>query len=166
MDKELRNILKVRVNVRRLIKRLAFTEETAVDAALSQAKLYKSAAVYRVQKLAQRVNAETNYDMTKAQVANIKRARIDKKNRTETEIKDLVARNPKCRAALEEFNQATIEEQFAKMLVDSYDQRMQSLHVVAKLVAGDYSVERRMRDKAEELGRAYENIGRKYDRHS
>lgn len=162
-DDELQDILDRSVNIKRLLKRLAFTEETVIDAALNQAKLYKEAGRFRVQKLAQRVNAETTFELLKARVAGIKRDRIAKKDRTETEIKDMVVSNPKVRRAKDKFDRAQVEEYFAKMLLEAYDQRMRSIWVVAHMAAVDISVEKRMREKAEELGKAYEQIGRKYD---
>ncbi len=161
-DEELQAILDRRVDVRRLLRRLEFTEETVINAALTQAKLYKQASIYRVQKLAQRTNAETKLDLVKAEVALRKREAIDKKDRTETEIKDMVALNPKHRIARRKLNNAVVEEQFAKMLVDAYDMRMQAIRVVAQMAAVDISLDKRMKERAEELGRAYEQIGRKY----
>jgi len=161
-DDELRRILRRKVSIERLLKKLDFAEEMVVQAAIDQPTLYRRATVYRVQKMEQRINAETNLDLIRSKIGLLKRDRIDKKDRTETLIKDMVTRTPRYLNAKEKFNRATVEEQFAKMLIDAFEQRMQAIWVVAKMAAVEISIDKRMKEKAEELGEAYEQIRRKY----
>ena len=153
-------INKRNVNIRKLLKKLTFQEEMVVHAALDQARLFNLTTFYRVKTMSAKHTAERKRDLIKAKIGLLVRA--SGKKTTEAYIKERVEKNSRYQKALAAYHLAVEEETFARMLVDSFEMRMSAIKVVAQMSGYESVVEKRLKDRAAELGQTHERIRKKY----
>jgi len=140
--------LKEKSDFRELLRGLDVDETDVVTAAKTQAGLYLKTARYRVQKMRARVKAESRLDGLRSEKALIIRRRNQEKKikMTESNVKELLLKNPQIQAAMAELEQTIEEEELGKRLLDAYDHRGKAIRVVADLIGYETTVERKMGD--------------------
>lgn len=137
-------------NIDELIEGLDVDDMDVIGAARSQAGLYVKAVRYRVQKMRRRIEAESTLDTVKTDLAlrirekERQQAGVKRKPMTETHIKELLLRNPRYREALDDYNEALVEEEFGRKLTDAFDHRGKAIRVVADLIGHEVALEKKM----------------------
>ena len=154
-------VLKDGIDLQKLLDNLDFTEEEVISAAQAQAKLYVEAVRYRVQKMRKRNAAETALDVMKSELSMRIRKNSDEK-KTEGHIKDMVNGNKTYQEAINSYNRSMEEEEFAKRLLDAYEQRMQALRIVSSVMGFEVGIEKRMSERAAELSKTKQALKEKY----
>lgn len=150
-----------------LLERLEFTQENIIEATLEQTKLHHQAAMYRVQAYYAKTEAEMKLELRKASCAlRIRRQEDEKKKgerKTETYIKELITKDTNYQIAVTRLNRATRKEMFAKLLLETFEMRMQCIRVITQVTGMERAVESAMKKKTEELDRAHKNMKGRYD---
>lgn len=116
-----------------LIAKLDFSEEQVAASLLNQPTLLLKASHYRVQKLRNRMQAEADYDKASAECALRVRAQSEGKI-TEAYIKETVATDADVLLAQRKYNETKAAEEWAKLLIESYQMRGSMLKALVQLL--------------------------------
>lgn len=127
-------------DLKHLIKEMDITEETLSDAILHQAKLYLEASYYRVEKMKARMAAELEFGRIRTVVASAVRSNSEVKI-TEAYINEQVDGNRDVIIAHQAFDQARALEEFAKLVLASYDQRGSMCKSLVQLLGAEVAKE-------------------------
>ena len=153
------------VDLARLVKSLDFTDEMTAEAARIQPKLFLLASINRVQKMRRRQKLEAKLKLVRSQCAKKIRQHMTEvgERATDKMIEERLTRNKEVAELSAKVDFATTQEEFAKMLQESYRQRGSSLKIVAELVGAEVYVSRRMEGAGDsELDRIRKKLGEKY----
>jgi hypothetical protein len=123
------------VDIKDLLARLAFAQEETQEAALEQAKLYMTAATYRVKRMKDRQEAEAAHDDMRTDLSvhyRRKYAVSGKKGVTEKTLVELVDRNSGVREARNAVLVAKRREEWSKLLLDAYEHRRSTIKILTQ----------------------------------
>lgn len=155
MDKVLRDFLNAPVQLKKLLRSLDFADEDITRAAAETPSLYLSAGRFRVQKMKERMGALRRLDVAHAEEGlRLRKERNPqgRKKYTEPQIKEKIVVALDVRLKRRRLDRAYEEEEFAKILLDSYRYRKDALRVI---------VEGNLAEGAGELREAKENMVRR-----
>lgn len=126
------------MELKELVARLTFPEESLSVAVLEQAMLFLQASNYRIKKMKMRQQAEAEAEELRAGLSIAYRNKDaqaqKKKSMTERYLADLLDRSPKMRVAKAKLALAERGEEWSKLLLEAYRQRRDSLKVLASFV--------------------------------
>lgn len=125
------------VSLEELLERLSFPEEGLQQAVLEQAKLFMEAADFRIAKMRAYQGAKRELDGAKTQISLRLRAKYavpqkGKKALTERHLTDLVEQTQTVKVASAALDKAERLEEWAKLLLEAYRQRRDSLKIMAQ----------------------------------
>lgn len=127
-------LLDSKVNMVKLIDRLAFDPDELEEAAVEQPGLYLEASRWRIQQMKLRLVRAAKVERLKSKVglAQRREKHTHRGERiTEGHIKDIVELNPRLRKARIRLERAYLLEEFGKSLVETFRQRE---HMVRELL--------------------------------
>lgn len=131
----------MKVDLRDLIKNMDFTEETLVDAMLNQAGLLLQASYYRVDKMRARMKTEARLSETTTRIAlNIRSENAEVKI-TEANVRELTEANSEVQTANRIYNEAKAMEEWAKLIIDSYQMRGSMAKALVQLLGAEAAME-------------------------
>ncbi len=156
-----KGILDTEVDIEELLDKLDFANENVDNEAMAQPTWFKKAIVNRFQTMQERNRSESKLDGLRSKLYLIIK-RKDEEKKTESYIKEIINRNKKYRAAVEEFNRATEYEELAKRVIDAYEMKMQAMRVVSQMLGAEAGVNRRMEKRAEELNSTRKKLKDRY----
>lgn len=129
----------VKVDLKKLIAELDFSQEGVAQAMLNQPKLLLDASYYRVEKMKARLRAEAYLDQARVSAAINARATLEKV--TENGVIEQVGNSPEVIAARKAFDEARAMEEWAKLVIDSYQMRGSMLKAYAQLLGAEAALE-------------------------
>lgn len=138
-----------------VLSRLSYTVETVLEAAVEQASLFERVAHYRVEAMRSRLVLEMELERLKADLElSIRKqaADIDEKI-TEGAIKARIAANGLVQMAQNRLSEAEAQEEYAKLLLEAYRHRRDSLEVVAQQSSAERSMSRLVEEGLNETRR-------------
>ena len=153
------------VTLEDLLDRLSFSEENVQSAVLEQAKLFFSAADYRIKKMRKYQEAKARLEQIRIHESLKLREKNSnpekgKKALTEKYLSDLVEQKQIIKEARAQLDQSERLEEWAKLLLEAYRQRRDSLRVYAQFAyvednfrVGENQIES-MKEKRERLKRS------------
>ena len=153
------------VDLRRLVKSLDFSDEETAEAARLQPKLFLLASIYRVQKMRRRQLLESKLKLLRSQYAKKIRTEMSEvgERGTDKMVEERLSRNKDIVQLMRRLDKANVQEEFAKMLQESYRQRSSSMKIVAELVGAEVYVSRKMEGAGDtELTRIRKKLDEKY----
>lgn len=124
-----------KVNVRRLLDEIYFTEENVKNANLNQASLQLEAARYFVQMKRERLEKELTLKNLRARKAIRYRKTLRENGKAPTEgtIRERLDRNEDIFLMEAKVNRAIIAEDYARQISDVFKQRQSAIKVTAEL---------------------------------
>lgn len=152
------------VDVEALLKKLSFVEEEVSTAAREQPTLFMQAARLRVQKLHERERAEARLKLLKSQKAQKIRNKIAAlgDRATEGRVGELLAGDKEIRLSEKALHDAEEEEEYAKLLVEGFRMRRDSLKVIVEMVGAEVYVQRALAGDSTELRKIHNKLESKY----
>ncbi len=159
--------LRSKVDLDTLVKSLDFIDEEVADAAKRQPAFLLVAGIYRVRKMRKKQRREAKLKLYRAQKAKQIRTDLSELGQrvTDKQVEERLSRSKTIIELTRLLEEAEQEEEFAKLLLDSWRMRGSSLKIVADLVGAEVYVSRRMdgSDGSEtELARIRKKIKEKY----
>ena len=135
--------------------KLAYTVETVLSAAVEQAVLFGAAANYRVVKMRARAAAEIELERIRADVELTirKQARDTDEKVTEGHIKALLTANKTVQYQQNRVAEAEAEDEYAKLLLEAYRHRRDSLEVVGQQSGAERAMSRMVEEGLQESRR-------------
>ena len=141
---DIMDVLNEHVNLRRLVRKLDFSEEEVERAAFEQPSLFYEAVRLRVQKMRDRVEANLKYQERYTRYSVKYRSRKNsggQRKMTEGHVKDSIARKPEIRELQRKVEQAKVLEEFTALLVRTFGQRHNAIRVIVDARKAEGSVE-------------------------
>jgi hypothetical protein len=159
----LQDILERPVNVTKLLEKLDFADEAVIGAAREQAQLFLEAARLRIQKMRERVEAESQLALVKSELSiKIRHKAVTRGDKiTEGHVAARLAKNSQVIEAQEKFNRAEEEEEFSKLLVEAFRMRRDAEKIVGDLIGAEVYVARQQ-EGHESLTKIREKLSAKY----
>jgi hypothetical protein len=147
-----------------LVKRLAFSNETILQDTASQPGLFIKAAEYRITCLRRLLRTKVQADAAEAQAGFRARGLLESRGEktTEKRVQELVCTDQDYMDEQEARQQATIEEEASKLLVEAYRHRRDCLKLVVEMVSSEVSLQTAVETGQAKLERARKNIKEKY----
>lgn len=143
----------IKVDLTELIKEMDFNQETLVDAMLNQAGLMLKASYYRVDKMRVRMRAEAQLNDTTTEVALGIRAENTEVKITEGYVRELTNGSAEVQAAQKAYDEAKAMEEWAKLIIDSYQMRGSMCKALVSLLGAEVAAESGfLRAEMERLG--------------
>ena len=152
------------IDVKQLISKIDFTEETLAQAHLEQAGLLFAASEYRIQKLRDRLRVDAACSEAETSAA-MKLRRTSEEKLTEAAIKEVVSASKDVVIARRNADEAKVMDEFAKILVDAFHERGSMIKSLVNLVGASAASESRfIQAELERMGlsRIKENIRKRY----
>lgn len=139
-------ILNKIVDIEKLLDKLDIDEVDVVTAAREQPGLYLKAARYRVKKMRSKRKAISELEQMRTELALQirKKDTVNKRKRTESNIKELLMQKPELVQTMRKVSMAEEEEELAKRLLDAFDHRGKSIRVIADLIGVEVAMEKKM----------------------
>lgn len=132
-NEELFEYLNQPFKLKTVLNSLDFLETDVIQAAVSQPKLFREAARFRVAKMRDVSRAKAQYETIRSDAAlKLRRKKETDKGLTEGAIKDRVDSNPDVLKAHAKLQRAYEAEEFAKLLLEAYRMRRDSLRIVTE----------------------------------
>jgi hypothetical protein len=128
-------------NIIGLLDQLGFSPDNTIEAAATNPLLFKLAADYRIECLEKRNNAKMEMETAKAtaELEIRKDARQTGNKITEGHIDALLLVDKTVSKLVTAFNRAEERDEYAKLIVEAFRMRRDSLKVVGDLVRGELS---------------------------
>jgi predicted O-linked N-acetylglucosamine transferase (SPINDLY family) len=132
----------------KLLEKLAYTVETVQEAAVEQAVSFEAAANYRVDHMRRRMALEMELERLRAEIelAIRKQAAEIGEKPTEGAIKARLAVHKLIQRAENDLRAAEAMEEYAKLLLEAYRHRRDSLEVVGQLSGAERAMARIVED--------------------
>lgn len=120
-----------------LLQELDFSPEHVIEASVKQARLFSLVAEHRASCAGRRYSAKAKYELVRAEKALAIRRRAAKRGERVSEgyIAERAQVDPAVQAAQTAMAEAEKAEEYAKLLVDAFRMRRDSIRVVADMVA-------------------------------
>ncbi|MDE1971423.1 MAG: hypothetical protein KGI50_07660 [Patescibacteria group bacterium] len=144
-----------------LLKRLAITSNQIEQEALDQPLLFSSLANFYSSSFREMLRAKAKLEEREAELGILfRQKRKDSDSRiTEREITDLVTKSKTVRELRKNYEEACEKEVYAKLLIDAYKMRRDSIRIVAEIRRGEMAQsgsgvsweEEKLRRKQDEL---------------
>lgn len=167
--REILELLERPVDVRRLMKELAFDLDGFEEANRRQPRLFLEAGRYLTAAVLNKARAENRLESLKAEEGlRLRGKKTDgKKSLTEKAIEDVVNTNPQISKSKQTYYLAKAAEVWAKQLLEAYNHRLQVLSNITRIRTGEMATELRavkekaavddMRERAEKVRRSMED---------
>ncbi len=124
-------------NLDRLLGKLAFQPEDILMAAAEQPELFRKAVDYRISRFGDRIGAKARLE--EGWASRSLKIRKDYRNEgdklTEANLGDLLRADPAMQVLQAEMDKAEIADEYAKLLLEAYRMRRDSLRVVADMAS-------------------------------
>lgn len=159
------------VDLKKLIRRIDFTDESVEDAALEHPKLFLRATRFRVQKMRDRVEAELAYEARMANLSAKYQQRTDDKGKrklTEGAVKAKVQLDPKIGRLKRTMEMSLVYEKFSELLIETYRKREFAIKIIidARWAEAGKGFKKLKEEEAKGLSRKMRNeITNKYRNH-
>ncbi len=141
------------MDLRELMDKLDFTEETLVQVLLEQAKLLMESSRYRIKKLKERLALEADFTRIQSEVSLRLRKEASDVKKTEAYIREIAASSPRVVRAKEKLDRAKALEEWGKLLVEAYHSRGSMAKALVQLISTEAAVESRfVKDELDRMG--------------
>lgn len=127
------------MELKELIEKINFSEETLTSAMIEQSALLLDASEYRVKIMRRRFQAEAELRDNQTDVAI--RMRRSKEKLTEAAVKELIAADKSVRSAQSKVDELKALEEWAKSLVDAYHSRGSMCKALVQLIGAEAAME-------------------------
>lgn len=153
-----------KADIQRLLDGLSFTVEGAVEAALEAAMLFEKAASYRVEKMRLRAAAEMALEQIRAELELLyrKEAAEEGDKITEKNVNAKLAIDPKVQTAQVWLDNHLADEEYAKLLLEAYRMRRDSMKAVVDLTGAERSLQALAEKSTEKLEQTLQILKQKY----
>lgn len=134
MGAKIRKLLANEVSAQELLDGLQFSGEALERAALEQAPLFVKAASFRVQAMAKRFQFESAVKVLEATLSERLRTEADESGAriVQAEVQAAQQLDSSCSAARKQLQEAELEEEFAKLLLEGYRMRRDSMRIISE----------------------------------
>lgn len=147
------------VDLEKLIKRIDFSEELVIIAALEQPKLYLKCIRTRTLAARYKAEAEAKFELVKSELSL--KIRKGEKVKTEGHIKELLNQHESYRSARKKLDRGRESEEFLDKLCRVFEMRMQVIKVVSDSMSAEKVVHsRKLAQRAAEVEK--EHLRRKW----
>ncbi len=138
-----------------LLDKLDFSVDTVAAAAMEQPRLFENAADYRVGRMERRILEESKLDVTRSSAAIKLRdeARKSGDKLTEAMVTELLNVDANVQESNNALGEAEAKEEYAKLLLEAYRMRRDSLRIVSDLLNAQMSA-----------SQAFESVSRNMDK--
>ena len=150
----LKTFLNQPTNLRKLVDKLEWDEDAFEDAVREQPRLYLEASRYRALKARRQARAKFALTNTVAEKKLILRGRKDRAGRkqlTESAVTESAALTEDVKDAQKNLDDAYVQEELAKAIMEAYRQRGQMLKIIADIRSSEVASE--IRSVRENLAR-------------
>ncbi len=130
----------ITVDLKKLVDAMDFSEEEIHGALLNQSKLFLEASYYRVEKMKVRMKAEADMNQKQTEVSTQVRAQTEVKI-TENYVSEQTALHQDVIAAKQVYDKARTLEEFAKLLMGSFEMRGSMLKACVQLYGAQMAKE-------------------------
>lgn len=162
--RDLRTILRTKINVADLVDSLTFSDEETSEAARDQPSLFLQAAVFRVSKMRKRQRYVAKLKLLHSTLSKRTRERLREIGQrvTDKEIESIVARKQDLVDLQHQLDSAEQEEEYSKYLLEAYRMRSSSIKALVELVGAEVYVARRNEGGDTELEKIRRKLKEKY----
>lgn len=161
---ELSRLLKKKVDLSSLLDSLDFTDEQIVDASKVQPLLFMEAARYRAKAMRKRSRLEAALSVARAERAG--KFRSSKKEVgdrvTEGQVQERLNKDPTIASLQASVDEAEVEEEYAKLLLEGFRMRRDALKVVADVIGAEIYVSKISSGQMTELRKIKRRLEDKY----
>lgn len=148
-SKELIELLEREVDIKRLVRKLAFDKDDLESAAASQPTLYLEAGRFRAQTLLNKIQLKTKLATVTSERSLKVRHKRD--GATETAIKTRVLLDPVVQKYQKRFDHAEALYEFAEQFTEAWKQRLMCVAILQKIRNSEMSSELRSVKTEEEM---------------